>query len=248
MNTVETVKNALSEVSSLEETSNGVRVSTHCLYPSNSLVSVFIRGGEDTFVVSDEGRALIELTSSGVDLQHSRRAIANFASSQGVEYKNGVIYSPLASLMELPAAIILVANASKEIATHLFSHTHIKRRRNFKELVHQFLSAKFDGQRVKQMELVGESNKPHKFENVIVLNSEEKLIVDPVIHDPASINARVVANFDVKNRKLSGIEQRIIYDDEDDWSPSDINLLTFGAKVIPFSKADQALQQFMRRP
>lgn len=247
MNIAEIVRNALSEVSSLEETRNGVRVTTHCIYPSNSLVSVFVIGGENTFVVSDEGRAISELSCSGVDLQHSKRAISNFSASQGVEYKKGVIYSPPATLNELPAAIILVANASKEIATQLFSHTRIKRKRNFKDLVHQFLSEKFDGQRVKQMEIVGESNKSHKFDNVIVLNSDEKLIVDPVIYDPASINARVVANFDVRSKKLIGIEQRIIYDDEEGWTSSDINLLTFGAKVIPFSKADKALQQFMSR-
>jgi len=153
----------------------------------------------------------------------------------------------LAAKRELPVAILMVANASKEIASHLFSHTRIKRKRNFKEMVHQFLSHKFDGSRVREMEIVGASNKPHKFENVITLNGGQRLIVDPVIRDPASVNARVVANFDVKSAKLSGIEQRIIYDDEDDWSSSDINLLTFGATVVAFSKADQALQQFISR-
>lgn len=247
MNIIDAINEALSSVSSLIETDRGVRVSTHCLYPSNSLVSVFVYGGENTFMVTDEGGGIRELTASGVDIQHTTKGIYSFASMRGVNYKNGIISSPLVSLKELPAAIVLVANSSKELASHLLDHTKIKRRRNFKELVHQFLSNKFDGQRVKHMELVGDSNKPHKFENVIILDGERKLIVDPVIRDPASINARVVANIDIRHKKLAGIEQRIVYDDEEAWTPGDINLLTFGATVIPFSKADVALQQFMRQ-
>lgn len=247
MNIVEAVKDALNTVSFIQETGGGVRVATHCMYPSNGLVSVFVRGGENTFVVSDEGGAIRELTSSGVDLQHSSKSIYHLAASYGVIYRNGVISSPMTTLNELPAAIIMVANSSKEVAAHLFNHTTIRRKRNFKELVHQFLSARFNGERVKAMEFVGESNKPHKFENVVVLDGERRLIVDPVVRDAASINARVVANFDIRSKNLPGIEQRIIYDDEDAWAPSDINLLTFGAKVIPFSKADSALQQFMYR-
>lgn len=245
MNIADAINDALIAISSMQETASGVRVTTHCMYPSSGLVSVFVRGGENTFVVTDEGGAVKELTASGVDLQHTSKAIYNFASSQGVNYQNGALSSPLATLKELPVAIILVANASKELASHLLSNTKIKRRRNFKELVHQFLSAKFDEQRVKPMEFVGESNKPHRFENVVILDNEKRLIVDPVIRDPASINARFVANFDIKAKKIAGIEQRIIYDDEEEWTSSDINLLTFGAKVIPFSKADVALQQFI---
>jgi hypothetical protein len=242
---VDIVRDAILDVSSLQETSSGVRVTTHCMYPSNSLVSVYVNGGNNTFVVSDDGNAIKELTASGIDLQQSTKAISNYALMLGVAYKNGSLYTPQVSLKELSIAIILVANSSKELATHLLSNTKIKNKRNFKELVHQFLSNKFDLDKVKPMKFIGESNKPHKFDNVIVLNNERKLIVDPVIKDAASINARVVANIDIKSKKLTGIEQRIIYDDEDDWTPSDINLLTIGATVIPFSKADLALQQFM---
>lgn len=244
MSIVDNVREALSAISFFQEIDGVLRISTQCMYPSNTLVSVFVQGGENTFIVTDDGGAIKELTASGVELQHSSRAIDNFVTMQGAKYSNGII-SSLATLKELPAAIILVANASKELASHLLGYTKIKRKRNFRELVRKFLSDKFDGQRVKQMEFVGESNKPHKFDNVIILSKERRLIVDPVVKDPASINSRVVANIDVRSKKIDGVEQRIIYDDEEEsWSPSDINLLTFGAKVIPFSKANLALQQF----
>ena len=34
---------------------DGVRVSTHVLYPSNGSVSVVVRGGKNHFIISDEG-------------------------------------------------------------------------------------------------------------------------------------------------------------------------------------------------
>ncbi len=245
MNIICAVNDALSAISFTQEMDGVARISTHCMYPSNSLVSVFVRGGENTFVVTDDGGAIKELTATGIELQHSSRAIDNFVSAQGANYSDGVISSPFATLKELPAAILLIANVSKELAYHLLTHTKIRRKRDFKDLVHQYLSTKFERQRVEQMELVGESNKPHKFENVIILSNERKLIIDPVIRDPASINARVVANMDIRSKKISGVEQRIIYDDEDEsWPASDINLLSIGATTIPFSKADSALEKF----
>lgn len=245
MSIIEYVRNSLSTISHSQEINGVVRVSTQCMYPSNTLVSVFVEGGKNTFIVTDNGGAIKELASNGIDLQTSYKSIDQFVKSQGAIYSCGIISSPQATLKELPAAIILVANLSKELATYLLGHAKIKRKRNFKELVHNFLSDKFERQRVKTMEFIGDSNKSHRFENVIILNNERKLIVDPVVKDHASINSRVVANIDIKSKNISGIEQRIIYDDEEEsWSSVDINLLTLGAIVIPFSKADAALQRF----
>ena len=46
-------------VAKVTPTSDGVRVTTHCMYPSNGLVQVTVRGGE-SIVVSDEGGAVGE--------------------------------------------------------------------------------------------------------------------------------------------------------------------------------------------
>jgi hypothetical protein len=132
--------------------------------------------------------------------------------------------------------MMLVANASKEAADWLFEHTKIKRYRNFKAVVSEFLRSKYDD-RVHKETLIGASNKAHKFENLIVLRDGKRLIVDPVIDDAGSINARVVANMDIRLAKYPDLEQRIVYDDSVAWEPENLNLLQAGASVIPFSRA-----------
>ena len=105
-----------------------------------------------------------------------------------------------------------------------------------------FLKKTFD-ERVTQAKIIGKSNKPHKFPNVISFANGRRLIIDPVANDPASINARVVANMDVRSINDPLLDQRIVYDDQDKWLPSDLNLLQVGATVVPFSMAPEVIQR-----
>lgn len=220
-----------------------VRVVTQCLYPSNELVQVVVRGGTDTFVVSDEGNAFRELSAVGVEINKSDYSLRKLVDERGLLLTDGVIASPRVNAEELGIAIAMVANASKEMAEWLFSHSRIKRDRNFKSVLQQFLKARFNDH-VKHEAIVGASNKEHKFENLIVFPNGKRLIVDPVMHDANSINARLVANLDVRSAKYEDLEQRLVYDDREDWKPDELNLLQVGATVIPFSRASQAFERF----
>jgi hypothetical protein len=91
--------------------------------------------------------------------------------------------------------------------------------------------------------IVGHSNKPHKFANVVLLPKGRRLIVDPVIHEFTAINPRVVANLDVRSTRDPLLEQRIIYDDEEDRNPADLNLLQVGATVVPFSRSHEVIRR-----
>jgi hypothetical protein len=87
------------------------------------------------------------------------------------------------------------------------------------------------------------SNKAHKFQNVVTLSGGRRLIVDPRSNDASSINARVVANLDVKATNNPTLEQRLIYDDEEAWTAADLNLLQGGAPSIPFSRSAGSHQE-----
>ena len=68
------------------------------------------------------------------------------------------------------------------------------------------------------------------------------------MHDPSSINARVVANIDVKLAKYEKLDQRIVYDDGENWSADDLSLLQVGnTPVVPFSKAADVIGRLSRR-
>jgi hypothetical protein len=91
--------------------------------------------------------------------------------------------------------------------------------------------------------IIGGSNKEHAFDSIIFMPNGKRIVVDPVVHDMKSINARVVANMDVQRAGYDDLEQRIVYDDSDEWKASEINILQFGATVIPFSKAPRVLSR-----
>ena len=233
------IARGLNDLSAIEATDDGVRVTTHCMYPSNGLIRVMVRGGVETIFASDEGETVGEALSAGIQLRNPDNVLRPLVRQQGLNILKGIIQTPRMPLDAAPLAILLVANAAKEAAQWLYDHQKLKRDRDFRKLLADFLQRTFE-QRVSSTTIVGASNKPHKFAHVITLNYGRKLIVDPVQKEASSINARVVANIDVRGPKLI---QRIVYDDDDDWSAADLNLLGVGAPAVPFSAASDVIRR-----
>lgn len=229
-----------------EETVDGVLVATDCLYPSNGVVQVSVRSTGGRYLVSDEGGALREVSVAGADVGKSTTHFASAVRKQGLELEHGVIRSPFIAVESVPLAIVLVANASKELADHIFDTWRLPRVRNFKKLLRELLSVEFvSSGPVKENVLLGNSNKPHTFDNVISLTDGRTLVVDPVLKDANSINSRLVANLDVQAANHPGLVQRIVYDDEEQWRADDLSLLHVSrVPVIAYSKSAQALREF----
>jgi hypothetical protein len=240
------IKRDLERIASVEYAIDGIRVTTHCMYPSNGLVKVTVRGGVETVVVSDDGGALGEALSAGIPIRDYNRTLSYLVKDQGLSIQDGVIFSSRVPLTAAPVAILHVANASQEVARWLYDHMKIKRARDFRIALAEFLKRTFDDRVSHNAIIVGHSNKPHKFANVVRLTSGRRLIIDPVAHEASSINARVVANLDVKANDDPSIEQRIIYDDEEDWTAADLNLLQVGAFAVPFSKSAEVIGRLAR--
>ena len=237
---IDTVAASLTPLTQVRPARDGVKVTTHCLYPSGGSVHVSVIGGVDTFIVSDEGGAFNEVLAAGVTDRVSDAAVRSMIPDS-CAVSSGVIRSESVSRDELGFAILSVANASKDAADHLFRTLRIKRTYNFKEMVASVLRETFSD-RVKHNEIiVGKSNKAYEFDNVISLESGRRLIVDAVVNDANSRNARLVANLDVKQAHRDDIAQRIVYDDSEAWSSSDLVLLTMGAVMIPYSRAREVL-------
>lgn len=244
MNIIETAQAAISKFVRVEEAHDGVAVTTHCMYPSNALVRVHIRSVGDSFIVTDNGNTMFELKTSGVPVRYSPRAINNYLGERELIFDQGVIVSPEVSKDFLPIMILVVANAATETALWLLSRANWTKKKAFKDVVRELLQEKFQTNQPQEITIVGASKKPHKFENVIVLKTGKRLSIDAVVHDPASINSRFVANIDVHNARLNGLEQRIIFDDEDMWPNSDLALLRVsGAIVVPYAKAPAVMEK-----
>jgi hypothetical protein len=213
------------------------------MYPSNSLVEVTVRGGTNTIIASDEGGAFGEALSAGIAVKDYSRAVTHLVSEQGLLIKQGVIYTPPVPIEASPPSVLLVANVSQEVARWMFDHTKVRKARDFREVLSEFLQQRFEKRLSHNAVIVGNSNKAHRFANVVSLENGRRLVVDPVIHDASSINARVVANLDVRTANEQGITQRIVYDDDENWSASDLNLLQVGAPLVPFSRSREVIER-----
>ena len=227
---------------------DGVLVATDCLFPSNGVVQVSVRSVGDRYMVSDDGSALREVSVAGADAARSAAHFAQVVRKQGLELEHGVIRSPFLTIEQVPLAVVLVANASKELADHIFDTWRLARSRNFKRLLKETLCAEFANVGpVREQVVVGSSNKAHTFENVIGLNDGRTLVVDPVLKDANSINSRVVANLDVNAANHPGILQRLVYDDKESWGVADLSLLQVSrVPVIAYSRSAQVLRNLGR--
>lgn len=237
------LRDALSASVLVTQMDDFLRVTTHCLYPSNNSVTVAVRGRRDEFVVSDEGGAALELSDAGFHDTLTDRQIGLFVKPQGLKVHEGEIFSPRVNFKAMPAALLLVANASKEVADWGSQHLKFRVKRNFKADLAALLDRYFHDNLKNDTRVLGASNKPHKFGHVIYLPGSRKLIIDPVVNDPSSINARVVANMDVRLAKDPNVLQLIVYDDTADWQSSDLKLLELGARTVGFSHAESAIQR-----
>ena len=256
MMNLETIERALSGWPRPRQVGSEIAVPTHCLYPSNGVVRVYVSGGQPVFMsdgkaelkVHDGGGAIDELPAVTNDMNETIRIIRGVARAQGLDVTdNGFIVSPSVSIMQLPGTIALVANASKESAHLLVEKHRPVSKRDFRES----LARVIDVERAKgrfldvaqEKRVGGASTKQHKFDYELLLNGKRRILLDAVMRDPNSINSVLASNIDVKAAELSDTIQRIVYDDEDDLKASDLGLLGLGAIVVPFSKLSLVLNR-----
>lgn len=247
MNTHDLACEALRSLCAGTDDGNGdAQVNTHCLYPSNGIVRVSVKKLNDAFLVSDDGGAIREALSSAIELNpKNQMRFGAIAEKQGLLFEGGAVTAPRVPREALALAIVLVANASKEIADSIFSHYKIKRHRDFKGMVQELLRSEFK-QPPHEGNVVGQSTRAYRFENIISLQGGKRLLIDPVLRDANSINARVIANLDVQAVLNQDLAQRIIYDDEAGWETNELNVLHMtNVPVIAFSGAKNALRNLI---
>src|SRR5215469_6906831 len=84
----------LERISTIDAVEDGIVATTHCMYPSNSLVRVTVLGSGETIVASDEGGALGEALAAGIEIRDYDRTLTHLVGEQGLLIRNGVIYTP----------------------------------------------------------------------------------------------------------------------------------------------------------
>src|ERR1051325_3165175 len=152
-----------------------VLVPTHCLYPSQGVVAVIVEGGENTYSVHDDGGALDELAAASGMVANPLAIMRSATRGHGVRIsERGVIYSPLIGRADLPATIVVVANASKDAARRLIDSMRPRPRRNFRFELEQLLESEFGHIPLGRAVPIVGLHKPHRFDYVVHVSEQRQ--------------------------------------------------------------------------
>jgi len=243
------IREALAAFATCYEAESGYRVPTQCLYPSNGVVVVLVSGGPHQCLVSDEGRAIDEITNHGLFVEQPERVLRQFCTPRGLKYEGAKIFSPAVPLEALPDAIAHVANASSLVAHWGVYNIKLRSRRNLRAELKTLLQIRYQKDSIREeLRLTGHSGRQYRFEFVVEIGAEQRLVLDSVRPEPTSINTRAIAHLDIARQENPQILQRMVYDENDDWRAEDLNLLRMAAELVPLTRFGQNLDGLKVKP
>lgn len=120
--TCDNIRHALVAYGSCEETSEGARIPTHCLYPSFGVVHVYVAKFGDGYKVHDSGGAFRSAWEHGRDAPIITRFLHREAERYRLEVKDHVVIADVRGLEWLESGILAVANASASAANNAVAH------------------------------------------------------------------------------------------------------------------------------
>lgn len=243
MSMIEIVRESMQFWPPIQAGDGVVVVPTHAVYPSGSVVNTFVQVGRKHAQVSDGGGAFDEILKSGDVGGPILNTLKSRAKRHGLTADNrGWLLSPEAPVEQLPALVALVASASNSCAEFLLNKFKPTKQVDYREEVKAFLNSTFNDQLHVGQKIMG-AEKKHKFDFVIDLTAQTQLVLDLVVPNANSINSAVVAHLDLRHAKKPNIQQRIVFNKEDDWSSSDLSLLEIGAKVVSHTALPDTLKR-----
>lgn len=241
------VQEAMTSLTKCVDEGNRVAVPTHYLYPSRSSVTVYVSPAQHgQFSVSDNGGAIDTISAHGFEVEDPDKFLSPFCRDDGLYANDGKIITPRLHIAAIPVAVLAVADASAKAAYQGVHGTKPKGRRDLVGSVRRELATRFKQDRVREGEKVlAASSRQYKFDFKVLLGRERTLLVDAVLPDPNSINAKVAAHIDVGRLDDTRIIRRIVYDPSADWHSADLNFLQSISKTVALLSFGDALTPFV---
>lgn len=225
-----TITTQLGEFGSCEPTSDGLYVTTNCLYPSFEPVGVYVVGHGDGYIVHDNADAARLASMYGVDERTYQRFAALYAREYGCEVSGLQVECGADNENWLWSAIATVANASADAAKAAVRKVRVAKEVSLVTRAKAvFDQAKWKPQTKLDHNYLGVSGKIHTFD-LAVMSGEKTALIDAVTPHHNSIAAKYLAFSDTASH--SGIYKYALY--EGDLSSEDKSLLSNVADLIPY--------------
>jgi hypothetical protein len=183
-----------SEFAVCEETADGARVPTHCLYPSFETVFVYVVKVGDMFEVHDGGGAQRTSWLHGRDRSIITRALNRQAERFHLENDGGRLVCERVTAEWIPSAILAIANASALAAHHAVSKLTAAAEGALIEKIGRTLDRISANDNITREALVkGRSGGERRFDFLVRRFDDEPLLVNGVAPHHSSISAKYVS-------------------------------------------------------
>jgi hypothetical protein len=236
------IHKALAEFSACEETSEGARIATHCLYPSFESVRVFVAKVGDGYNLHDGAGAYNTAWLHGRDDPMIVNSIKRAAAKFRLEVLGKSVFAKAPSIDWLPSAIISVANASSLAAHEAVAKLTAAAEEALVDRIERSLRdsvgpKEFD----KNVEVIGLSGGMRHFDFVVGRHGPAPVFINGVLPHKVSIASKYVSFADTeadRNHKFA------VHDKELD--NDDTLLLQQVALVVPFKSLQTQGHRLLR--
>lgn len=220
---------ALKQFDFCEETLDGARVSTHCLYPSFESVHVYLVRVGDTYSVHDGSGAYLNAWTHGRDEHAISRALMHEAEKYHLSVVGDSIVAQNVSEVWLPNAILSVANASAMGASRAVAKIAQASEKALADRISDVLHSRFsDSAIVRELHVRGRSGGERKFDFAVKGRGDFELLINAVLPHRGSVNSKYVTFADTEidtSRKFAVIDRPLMTDD--------ISLLSQVSSIVP---------------
>lgn len=220
---------ALSQISVCGETSQGSRLTTHCLYPSFEPVRVYVAKVGDGYRIHDGGAAFQEAWLHGREEALICRAIRDECARFRLEEAAKTVAVNVRSKEWLLSAVLAVANASSLAAHRAVTRIVAAAEEALADRIERLLAHRFgEGKFTRDVDLVGRSGGKRHFDFVLPIQDDGAILINGVSPHMASISSKYVAFADMevdRDLKFAVFER--------DLGPDDAALLQQVANIVP---------------
>ena len=180
-----------------ETTREGIKISTHCLYPSAETVYVHVTKFGAQYRVSDGGDLVRIALVHGRDAKALDKPLQQAGDFHCVRSAAGMIYADVGDLDWLPAAIIAVANAAAMAASLVIEGSHRRIERTISTRIYNALTKAVPAQEIaKDYEFVGRSGKRWQVDFAVPAR-EKPILIKTVTPHHVSISSNYTTFGDI---------------------------------------------------
>ncbi len=226
-----------------EPSDNGLRVLTHCLYPSADPVYVHIAAWGDGYRVSDGGGVSRSILVHGRDEHAMQAGFSEACNRHSLKLEGGTLVALAPTREWLPAAIAAVANGASMAAAIAVEHVTQRIEKGLVAKIYETISNLVPAHQIaKDYEFRGKSGKAWRIDYAVVRPSDGPLLIKAVTPHHTSISTNYTAFGDIGPE---GTERFCVFSRS--LQRDDASLLRQVALLVPLSSLDVGARNALRQ-